>query len=45
RNDEVGSGVYIGNGVRSGGNVYDVSDPGDSGGVGMASNLSISDSE
>nr|GFC73801.1 hypothetical protein [Tanacetum cinerariifolium] len=32
-NDEVGSGVYIGNGIRSGGNVYDVSDIGDSGGV------------
>nr|GEV63427.1 hypothetical protein [Tanacetum cinerariifolium] len=30
--------------VRSGGNVYDVSDTGDSGGVGMASNLSTSDS-
>nr|GFB83296.1 hypothetical protein [Tanacetum cinerariifolium] len=32
-NDEVGSGVYIGNGIRSGDNVYDVSDIGDSGGV------------
>nr|GFD20081.1 hypothetical protein [Tanacetum cinerariifolium] len=35
-NDEVGSGVYIANGVRSGGNVYDVSDTRDSGGVGIA---------
>nr|GFC45911.1 hypothetical protein [Tanacetum cinerariifolium] len=28
-----GSGVNIGNGIRSGGNIYDVSDTGDSGGV------------
>nr|GFC98912.1 hypothetical protein [Tanacetum cinerariifolium] len=40
RNDEVGSGVYIVNGIRSGGNVYDVSDIGDSGGVASSSNKS-----
>nr|GFB29319.1 hypothetical protein [Tanacetum cinerariifolium] len=44
-NDEVGSGVNIGNGIRNGGNGYDVGKTGDSGGVGMASNLSTSDSE
>nr|GEW74501.1 reverse transcriptase domain-containing protein [Tanacetum cinerariifolium] len=40
-----GSGVNIGNGVRNGVNGYDVGETGDSGGVGMASNLSTSDSE
>nr|GEY01238.1 hypothetical protein [Tanacetum cinerariifolium] len=44
-NDEVGSGVNIGNGIRNSGNRYDVGEAGDSGGVGMASNLSTSDSE
>nr|GFD06194.1 hypothetical protein [Tanacetum cinerariifolium] len=44
-NDEVGSGVNIGNDIRNGGNEYDVGETGDSGGVGMASNLSASDSE
>nr|GFC58134.1 hypothetical protein [Tanacetum cinerariifolium] len=38
-------GVNIGNGIRNGGNGYDVDETGDSGGVGMASNLSTSDSE
>nr|GEZ86247.1 hypothetical protein [Tanacetum cinerariifolium] len=40
-----GSGVNIGNGIRNGGNGYDVDETGDSGGVGMASNLSTSDFE
>nr|GFD51726.1 hypothetical protein [Tanacetum cinerariifolium] len=44
-NDEVGSGVNIGNGIRNGGNGYDVGEARDSGGVGMASNHSTSDSE
>nr|GFD57574.1 hypothetical protein [Tanacetum cinerariifolium] len=44
-NDEVCSGVYTGNGIRSGGNVYDISDTRDSGGVSMASNLSTSNSK
>nr|GFB07661.1 hypothetical protein [Tanacetum cinerariifolium]GFB10146.1 hypothetical protein [Tanacetum cinerariifolium] len=39
------SGVNIGNGIRNGGNGYDVGKIEDSGGVGMASNLSTSDSE
>nr|GFC92920.1 hypothetical protein [Tanacetum cinerariifolium] len=38
-NGEVGSRVNIGNGIRNGGNGYDVGETGDSGGVGMASNL------
>nr|GFD27476.1 hypothetical protein [Tanacetum cinerariifolium] len=33
RNDEVGSGVNIGNVIKNGGNGYDVGDTGDSGGV------------
>nr|GFD35290.1 hypothetical protein [Tanacetum cinerariifolium] len=40
-----GSGVNIGNGIRNGGNGYDVGKIGDSDGVGMASNLSTYDSE
>nr|GFB97693.1 hypothetical protein [Tanacetum cinerariifolium] len=40
-----GIGVNIGNGIRNGGNGYDVGETGDSGGVDMASNLSTSDSE
>nr|GFC60046.1 hypothetical protein [Tanacetum cinerariifolium] len=40
-----GSGVNIGNGVRNGGNGYDVGATGDSGGVGMASNFSTSNSK
>nr|GFC46605.1 hypothetical protein [Tanacetum cinerariifolium] len=40
-----GSGVNIGNGIRNGGNGYDVSETGDSDGVGMASNLLTSDSK
>nr|GFC20186.1 hypothetical protein [Tanacetum cinerariifolium] len=39
------SGVNIGNGIRNGGNGYDVGETGDSDGIGMASNLSTSDSE
>nr|GFC92382.1 hypothetical protein [Tanacetum cinerariifolium] len=38
-----GSGVNIGNGIRNGSNGYDVGETGDSGGVGMVSNLSIFD--
>nr|GFA13683.1 hypothetical protein [Tanacetum cinerariifolium] len=40
-----GSGVNINYGIRNGGNGYDVGETGDSGGVGIASNLSTSDSE
>nr|GEZ47637.1 reverse transcriptase domain-containing protein [Tanacetum cinerariifolium] len=40
-----GSGVNIGNGIRNGGNGYDVGKTGDSDGVGMASNLSTFDFE
>nr|GFB08474.1 hypothetical protein [Tanacetum cinerariifolium] len=40
-----GSEVNIGNGIRNGGNGYDVGETGDSGDIGMASNLSTSDSE
>nr|GFC61319.1 hypothetical protein [Tanacetum cinerariifolium] len=40
-----GSGVNIGNGIRNGGNGYDVGETRDSSGVGMTSNLSTSDFE
>nr|GFC38304.1 hypothetical protein [Tanacetum cinerariifolium] len=40
-----GGGVNIDNGIRNGGNGYDVGETRDSSGVGMASNLSTSDFE